>query len=137
MAQPVESSGFLASPHRPASDRRPWIAPVEHNGGPALPKATNGHRTLGATDMLARPVKPAEVAQARLFAGILQAEFAQLHHLADRMAGSLDRQPDVDSHPPSRDLLRIHARIDEVHRLLQALQGRFPQPQWDAELQPD
>lgn len=114
MAQPAESSDFLALPHRPSSDRTPWAAPVAGN-----------------------EMQPAEVVQARLFAGILQAEFAELHRLAERMAGSPHQQPDIDSHPPSRDLLRIHARIDEVHRLLQALQGRFPQPPWDAQLQPD
>jgi hypothetical protein len=140
MAQPVESSNFLARPHQSTSDRRPWVGPVEHNGhtgGAVVPKAINGHRTLAATDTLARPVKPAEVAQARIFEGILQAEFAELHQLAYRMAGSLDRQPSVDTNQPCRDLLRIHERMDEVHRLLQALRGRFPQPLWDGELQPE
>ncbi len=80
--------------------------------------------TAGVLD---RHVQPAEVAQARLFEGILQSEFAQLHRLADRMAGSLDWQHDLDGHEVPRDLLRIHARIDEIHRLLQALRGRFPQ----------
>jgi hypothetical protein len=122
MAQPVESSEFLASPHRSTIDRSPWVAPVEY---------------LGATEMLARPAPPAEVAQARLFEGILQAEFAELHQRAYHMSGSLDRQRGVDSHQPCRDLLRIHERMDEVHRLLLALRGRFPQPRWDGELQPE
>jgi hypothetical protein len=122
MAQPVESSDFLASPHRSTSDRNPWVAPVEY---------------LGATEMLARPAPPAEVAQARLFEGILQAEIAELHQRAYHMGGSLYRQSDVDNHEPCRDLLRIHERMDEVHRLLQALRGRFPQPRWEAELQPE
>jgi hypothetical protein len=87
--------------------------------------------------MLQRTVQPAEVAQARLFEGILQAEFAELHHLAYRMAGSLDRQTDLSGHDPSGDLLRLHARIDEVQRLLEALRGRFPHPRWDGELQPE
>ncbi len=100
MAQPVESSEFL------------------HNR--LAPKTTAG--------VLDRHVQPAEVAQARLFESILQSEFAQLHRLADRMTGSPDWQHDLNGHELSRDLLRIHARIDEIHRLLQALRGRFPQP---------
>ncbi|MCV7398719.1 hypothetical protein H7K24_00930 [Mycobacterium fragae] len=133
MAQPIESSDFLTQPHRSPTDRRPWVAAVEHNSGSILPKATNGHRI----DMLARAVQPAEVAQARLFEGILQAEFAELTQLAYRMAGSLDRQPGAEPTEPPRDLLRIRERMNEVHRLIQALQGRFPQPRWDGELLPE
>jgi hypothetical protein len=96
---------------------------------------TNGHR-LGTGNLLERTVQPAEVAQARIFEGILQAEFAELRHLAYRISGSLDRQPDLNSREASGDLLRLHERIDEVQRLLEALRGRFPHPQWDGDLQP-
>jgi hypothetical protein len=137
MAQPVKSSESLALPRRPTSDRSPWVSSLGHHDGHLVPKATNGHRTLGATDMLQRTVQPAEVAQARLFEGILQAEFAELHHLAYRMAGSFERQTDLNGHEPSGDLLRLHARIDEVQRLLEALRRRFPHPGWDGELQPE
>jgi hypothetical protein len=137
MAQPVKSSVFLTLPHKPTSDRASRVAPVGQRDGHLAPKATNGHLTLRATGVLERTVEPAEVAQARLFEGILQAEFAELHHLVYRMAGSLDRQLDVHGHEPSPDLLGLHARIDEVQRLLQALRCRFPHPGWDGELRPD
>ncbi|ORV17901.1 hypothetical protein AWB95_05715 [Mycobacterium celatum] len=87
--------------------------------------------------MLMRPVKPAEAAQARLFEEILQAEIAELRELAYRMAQSLDQQPASGSTGPAGHLLRIHSRIDEIHRLLNALRGRFPHSQRDAELQPE
>lgn len=102
--------------------------PVGRQDMRSVPKPTSGRRRRAETDVLERPVEPAEVAQARLFEGILQAEFAALHHLAYRTAGPLHRQLDLNSRERSRDLLRIHARIDEVQRLLQALRGRYPHP---------
>lgn len=87
--------------------------------------------------MLAHPMRPAEVAQARLFERILQAEVAELHQLAYRMADSMDQQHEIGSTPPTRHLGQIHSRIDEIHRLLSALRGRFPQSQWEGDLQPE
>ncbi|HXY63993.1 MAG TPA: hypothetical protein VEI45_06515 [Mycobacterium sp.] len=78
--------------------------------------------------MVPRVVNPAEVAQARVFEGLLQAESAELQELAHRMAGAADQQSDLDSSAPSWDLMQIRARIDEVQCLLQALRGRFPHP---------
>jgi hypothetical protein len=75
-----------------------------------------------------RPVNPAEVAQARVFERLLQAECAELQELAHRMAGAGDQPSDLDSSVPSWDLMQIRARIDEVQCLLQALRGRFPHP---------
>jgi hypothetical protein len=123
MAHPVESSEFLALTNRPTSDRVRRFATVEHRDGRLSVKATNVRE---------RSVTPAEVAQARLFEDILQAEVAELEQLAYRLAGSLDRQPEFDSHEVAGDLLRIHERIEEVRRLLHALHGRFPRPRWDA-----
>ncbi len=122
MAHPVKSSESLALTNRPTSDRVRRFATVEHR---------DGRLSLTATNVRERSVTPAEVAQARLFEGILQAEVAELEQVAYRLAGSLDRQPELDSHELTRDLLRIQERIDEVHRLLQALHGRFPGPRWD------
>jgi hypothetical protein len=128
MAQPADSSGSLALSRRPRNSRGRWAAPVQYNEARATPKTVGGHKTLGAASVLPRPVKPAEVAQARVFEGLLQAECVELHELAHRMAGGMDQQPDKDSSPPSWDLMQIQARIDEVQRLLQALRGRFPHP---------
>jgi hypothetical protein len=135
MAQPVKSSELLALSHRPTSDRGPCVVPVGYHDGRSVQTAT-GHR-LGGSNLLERTVQPAEVAQARIFEGILQAEFAELRHLAYRISGSLDRQPDLNGHEASEDLRRLHERIDEVQRLLEALRGRFPHPRWDGELQPE
>jgi hypothetical protein len=114
MAQHADASGSLALSRRPRSDAR------------ALPKTTHGRRALGAASVSTRPVQPAEVAQARVFEGLLQAECTELRELAHRIAAGVHQQPDSDSSQPPRDLHQIHARIDEVHGLLQALQGRFP-----------
>jgi hypothetical protein len=74
-----------------------------------------------------RPVTPAEVAQARVFERLLQAESAELHELAQRIPRPADRQLDSDASASSWDLVQIRTRLDEVQRLLQALRGRFPQ----------
>lgn len=128
MARSVRSSEFLALPRSRTSDRGPCVVPVGRHDTRSVLKPTSGCRRFAGTDTLERPVQAAEVAQARLFQGILQAEFAELHHLACRTAGPLHGQLDLNSRERSRDLLRIHARIDEVQRLLEALQGRYPPP---------
>jgi hypothetical protein len=126
MAQSANSSDSLALSRRPRNSRERWAAPVEYTDSRVLPKAVSGHRTLGTASVVPRPVKPAEVAQARVFEGLLQAECAELHELAHRMPGAVDQQRDNDSPSPTWDLMQIRARIDEVQRLLQALRGRFP-----------
>jgi hypothetical protein len=126
MVQPADSSVSLALSRRPRSSRGRWVAPAVYNDARIPPKAVSGRRTRGATSVLPRPVQPAEVAQARVFEGLLQAECAELHELAHRLAGAVDQQPEKDSSTPPWDLLQIRARIDEVQHLLQALRGRFP-----------
>ena len=117
MAHPVESSEFLTLANRPTIDRVRRLATVEHR---------DNRLSVNATNVRERSVTPAEVAQARLFEDILQDEVAELERLAYRLAGSLDRQRERDSHEVARDLLRIHERIEEVRSLLHALHGRFP-----------
>jgi hypothetical protein len=73
-----------------------------------------------------RPVTPAEVAQARVFERLLQAESAELHELAHRIPGAADQQLDTDRSASSWDLMQLRVRMDEVQRLLQGLRGRFP-----------
>jgi hypothetical protein len=126
MVQPANSSVSLAVSRRPRSSRGRWVAPAEYNDARVLPKTVSGHRTLAAASVVPHPVKPAELAQARVFEGLLQAESAELHELMHRMAGTVDLQP--DSSAPAWDLMQIRARIDEIQRLLQALRGRFPHP---------
>lgn len=126
MPKPPEASEFLASRDRCTSDRGPWVAPAGRRDRNSVPRPTSGHPMLGTTDTLERRVEPAEVAQARLFERILQAESAELHHLAYRIVGPLHRRPALNGHEPARYLLGIHARIEEIQCLLQALRCRFP-----------
>ena len=131
MVQPANSAVSLALSRRPRNTRGRWPAPAEYStvsDARVLPKAVSGRRTIGAASVAPRPVNPAEVAQARVFEGLLRAESAELQELACRTAGAVDQQSDMDSSAPSWDLMQIRARIDEVQGLLQALRGRFPPP---------
>jgi len=112
----------------PALSRRP------RNAARMLPRIINGSRALSAASVLPRrPAQPAEIAQARVFEGLLQAECAELQQLAQRMARAKDQRPEPDDFRPSGDLTQIGARIDEVHGLLQALQRRFPHSMPDSD----
>jgi len=136
MAQPVESAVSLALLRRPRSSRGRWAAPMDYStvsDGRVSPKAVSGRRTPPAAGPLRRPVQPAEVAQARVFEGLLQAEYATLDEVAHRLAGAADQPPDHDGSLSSWDLVQIHARIDEVQRLLEALRDRFPYPAPDSD----
>ena len=131
MVQPANSAVSLALSRRPRNTRGLWAAPAEYStvsDARVLPKAVSGRRTIGAASVAPRPVNPAEVAQARVFEGLLRAESAELQELAFRTAGAVDQQSDMDSSAPSWDLMQIRARIDEVQCLLQALRRRFPPP---------
>jgi hypothetical protein len=131
MVQPVNSSVSLDLARRPRNGRGRWSVSAEHNNSRVLPKTVSGRITLAATSVMRLSVTPAEVAQARVFEGLLQAESAELHDLARRMAGGVDQQLDKGSAAPSWELMQIRTRIDEVQRLLQALRGRFPHPPSD------
>jgi hypothetical protein len=122
MSHPAESSELHVT-NRSASRGLRRLAPVEHRPGRLSVTPDHHVREL--------PVTPAEVAQARLFEDILQAEVAELEQLAHRLAGSLNRRPDLDSHEVARDLRLLRERNEEVHRLVRALHGRFPRSQWD------
>jgi hypothetical protein len=131
MVQPPNSAVSLALSRRPRNRRGRWAAPAEYStvsDARVLPKTVSGRRTIGAASVVPRPVNPAEVAQARVFEGLLQAESAELQELAHRTAGAVDHQSDLESSAPSWDLMQIRARIDEVQCLLQALRGRFSPP---------
>ena len=114
MAEHAEASGPLALSRR------------SRNAARMLPRTINASRALSAASVLPRPPQPAEIAQARLFEGLLQAECAELQALAHRMAGDQYQQPKPANCGPSEELTQIRARIDEVHGLLEALRGRFP-----------
>jgi len=122
VAEHAEASGSLALSWRPRDAAR------------THPRTINGSRAFSAASVLPRrPAQPAEIAQARVFEGLLQAECAELQELAHRMAGAKDQRPEPDDSRPSGGLTQIRARIDEVHGLLQALQGRFPHSRPDGD----
>ena len=115
MAEHAKASGSLALSRRPRDTAR------------TLPRTITGSPAFSAASVLPRrPAQPAEIAQARVFERLLQAECAELQELAHRMAGDKYQQPEPDDSRPSGELTQIRARIDEVHGLLRALQGRFP-----------
>ena len=115
MAERAQPSGSLALSRRPRDAAR------------TRPRTIIGSRAFSAASVLPRrPAQPAEIAQARLFERLLQAECAELQARAQRMAGAKDQRPEPDDSRPSGDLAQIRARVDEVHGLLRALQGRFP-----------
>jgi len=117
VAKHVEASGSIALSRRPRGAAR------------TLPRVIVGSPAFSAASaLLRRPPQPAEIAQARVFERLLQAECAELQELAHRMAGDKYQQPEPNDSRLSGELTQIRARIDEVHNLLRALQGRFPRP---------
>lgn len=101
--------GQVASPRGGVIDRgRIAARSPGHNNGRSLQKPLNAHQIHSVADIAARPVRPAEAAQARLFEDILRAEIAELLNL------------------PSDARSELGARIQEVDRLLKALRDRFP-----------
>jgi hypothetical protein len=76
-----------------------------------------------------RPAHPADVAQARMFDGVLQGEIAELEQLVasmeQRWLRRCERGVDDENRPPE-GLVRMRGRVAEAQRLLDALRDRFP-----------
>ena len=125
MPKHAESSGSLALSGRPRDTAR------------ARPRTISGSPAFSAASVLPRrPAQPAEIAQARVFERLLQAECAELQELAHRMAVDKYQQAEPDDSRPSGEVTQVRARIDEVHGLLRALQGRFPHSAPDGDRYP-
>jgi hypothetical protein len=107
MTQHADTSGSLALSPQPQEPPRP------------VPKGLDSRRTLRTAAIL--DPASAEIAQARIFERLLQDERTELLELS-RTAGET---PDPDN-ASTGDLTQIRARLDEIHRLLRALRGRFP-----------
>ena len=121
MAAHAKASGSLAFSRRPRDTTHTLQSTA--TGSPAFSAA----RALPR-----RPAQPAEIAQARVFERLLQAECAELQELAHRIA----QQSDPHDSRPSGELTQIRAHIDEVRGLLRALQGRFPHSVPDGDRHP-
>jgi hypothetical protein len=76
------------------------------------------HTDATRADVAARPVSPAEAAQARLFERTLHVELVQLQRRLDQMAGQQRMREEINE---------LTDRIAELHRLLRALGNRFGQ----------
>ena len=111
----------LRHPVRSPCHGDPATAPARSRGPQSVRR-----RSVPASVLPRRPAQPAEIAQARVFERLLQAECAELQELAHRMSGGTYQQPQPDDSRPSGELTQIRARIDEVDGLLRALRGRFP-----------
>jgi hypothetical protein len=68
------------------------------------------------------PAQSAEIAQARVFEKLLQAERRELQ----KLARTTDETPDSSDACSPESRAQIRARLDEIHDLLRALGGRFP-----------
>jgi hypothetical protein len=125
MAKHAEAFGSLALSRRPRDTARTPL------------RTTIASPAFSAASVLPRrPAQPAEIAQARVFERLLQAESADLQQLAHRLAGDKFQQPGSDDSRPSEELTQIRTRIDEVDGLLRALQGRFPHSVPDGDRHP-
>jgi hypothetical protein len=115
VAEHAQTSGSLALSRRPRDATRPH------------PRTVSGSPPFSAAAVLPRrPAQPAEIAQARVFERLLEAEGVELQGLADRIARDSGQQPEPDESRASVELALIHARIDEVDGLLRTLHKRFP-----------
>lgn len=77
----------------------------------------------------ARPTYPADVAQSRLFTELLLDELDELEDLvaaAERRSRRRREDGPDDPVAMSHTVVQLRERIDEVRRMLDALQGRFP-----------
>ena len=109
MAPNADTSGSLALSPLPRHAGRP---------GPTTPDSRRTLRTATTSD----PAQSAEIAQARVFEKLLQAERSELLELAR----STDEMPDSGDAYSAASRAQIGARLDEIHGLLRALRGRFP-----------
>ncbi len=118
--QAAESALWM-DPHGKLPDCEQRVAPSQLRSQKTGKLARRGQRAASSN----YSVKPAELAQARIFKAVLQAEFARLTDLASRMGGPLDRfKPSGGGHE-HRELIHVDACIDEVCKLLEGLQNRF------------
>lgn len=124
-------SGPQALPREGVVHQRPvWL--LGHKNLPLSPKTTSAHRIRSVDDEVTEPLNVAEVAQARLFEGILRAEIAHLEQLVRSMTRRwmVQRQRRIgDDQPP--ELAQLYGRIEEAYRLLETLRRRFlPEREW-------
>ncbi|MDT5088531.1 MAG: hypothetical protein QOG47_1238 [Mycobacterium sp.] len=97
------------------------LSPLPGDAGRPASTTLGSHRTLRTATVL-DPAQSAEIAQARVFEKLLQAERRELQELAR----TTDETPDSSDACSPESRAQIRARLDEIHDLLRALGGRFP-----------
>jgi hypothetical protein len=111
-------AGSVISPRRDVTDRGRPVA-RSHNNGHSLAEP--------GADIAARPVPPAEAAQARLFERILNAELLELQRRQKLMARYGAHRGAYNQRLPEQPT-ELSVRISELVRLLDALRDRFSEP---------
>jgi ElaB/YqjD/DUF883 family membrane-anchored ribosome-binding protein len=121
----VEQFGILKQERHmtPSADTSGSLAlsPLPRHAGRPAPTTPDSRRTL-RTATASDPAQSAEIAQARVFEKLLQAERTELQELAR----TTDEMPESSDAYSAESRAQIRARLDEIHRLLRALRGRFP-----------
>jgi hypothetical protein len=116
-------SGPLALPRDDEPTRGP-AGPTAQKRSPQEPRRAAVRSAGGGA---AQSHDAAEVAQARIFEGMLRSEISQLEQAAKFMLdrGLRHRQRRTPDGWPREELVQLRARIDEAHRLLETLRRRF------------
>ena len=107
---------------------------VTNRGRAAAPSRNNGHAKPGA-NVAARPVTPAEAAQARLFERILQTELLELQRREKLMARYGAQRGAYNQWSAEQDT-GLSVRIRELTHLLGALRDRFSEPATEGFMSP-
>lgn len=119
-------AGSVISPRRDLTDRGRPVA-RSHNNGHSLAEP--------GADIAARPVTPAEAAQARLFERILNAELLELQRREKLMARYGAQRGARNQRLPEQPT-ELSVRISELIRLLDALRDRFSEPATEGFMSP-
>lgn len=121
--------GLVASPRGIAlDDGHATARPIASQSSPSRSKPPYGCRVRPEAEVVATPAAPAEVAQARLFEIILQAELHRLQDdLVEQLAPSRETKRGSDEQLADEELAQRKADIEEVNQLLEALRHRFLQ----------
>lgn len=117
------SASGVPAPRDVTGPRRPTARLHRRHTGPSLPTSLSN----SSSGIAARPITPAEAAQARLFERIFRAELVELRHREQFVARYAARRGAHDQRS-SEQHTELSARIRELSDLLGALRDRFGAP---------
>jgi len=98
----------------------------DHRTSRTLSKTLSSGRTRWSPGVAARPIAPADLAQARYFEAVLRAEICRLRGVVEgatprRAKRSTDASTDLEA-----DIREANRHINEADHLIGALRNRFP-----------